>query len=542
MTVALLCLGFLAVPGHLRADADPDAEAGGGERFDVLEFRVQGNTLLDARAIETALYPLLGPGRTIADVEAARGQLEAIYKEAGYPTVYVDIPEQELAGGVVRLAVTEGRIARLRVTGSRYYANGWIREQLPEVAAGRVPRLAAFNEELATFNARSADRSVTPVIRPGPEPGTAEMELKVVDQLPLHGSVEVNNQQTISTTSNHRLAADVGYRNLWQRDHALSLGIESAVEEPDDFRNITAAYSWRPSMAATEYRLGVSLSDSATVPVAGYTIPGESKSTILRASATRVLTSVGDTGTLGQSGSLAAEYRDYDDLLLCAPVCFDAPVSYLKLAADWNGFLPGKKRTQSFGATVSLGIRGFGSEAAEIEFTRFASRTNFLIFQGRYSLEQELPGDLLLGWRLSTQLTPSTVLTKEQYSAGGNSSVRGYNENEVLGDNALLSTLELRSPNLGPGLWKAIEDLRLFGFADWAGLSLHDTLPGEDESATIGSVGLGLSLGTSVADLGLTWAYPYRDGAPRFEFSDPDANRATLKGDDRVLFYLRSGF
>lgn len=542
---AVLAVGVAVILATVPLPARAAVSGGEGEavdRFDVLEYRVQGNTRLAPRTIETAVYPLLGPGRTIADVELARQALEQLYKDAGYPTVFVDIPEQELAGGVVRLAVTEGRIARLRVTGSRYYANGWIRDQLPEVAAGRVPRLAEFNEELATFNARSSDRSVTPVIRPGQQPGTAEMELKVVDQLPLHASAEINNQQTISTTSEYRFAADLGYGNLWQRDHAISLGFETAVEEPDDYRSISAAYSWRPGMSATEFRLGLNRTDTATVPAAGFTVPGEGEATIYRASATRPLGAAGAVGSLGQVGSLALEYRDYDDKLLCAPVCFDAPLSYLKLAVDWNAFLPSDKRTQAFGATASLGIRGFGSEAAEVEFTRFASRTNFFIVQGRYSLEQELPGDLVLGWRLSGQLTPSTVVTKEQYAAGGNATVRGYNESEVLGDNGLLSSLELRSPNWGPALWKPLDELRAFGFFDWAGLSLHDTLPGEDDSASIGSVGLGIRVGTPVADLGLTWAYPYRDGAPRFPSSDPDANEATVEGDDRFLLYLRSGF
>ncbi len=510
------------------------------DRFEIVEYRVQGNTRLDGRVIEAAIYPYLGPERSLADADQARQKLEQAYKDAGFLTVYVDIPEQELTNGIVRLAVTEARIGSLRVTGSRYYANGWIRAQLPEVAAGQVPLLASFNDELAAFNARSSDRSVTPVIRPGKEPGTAEMELKVADQLPLHGSATVTNQQTIGTSYDYRVSTDLRYSNLWQRDHAVSLGYETAPQEPDQYQSLSAAYTWRPDRSLTEFRLGVSRTETATVPATGFTVPGDGRSTIVRGSASRRLG--GDSSSLGQVGALALEYRDYDDRLFCAPICVPAPLKYLKVGANWNAFLAGDKRSQTFGAGLNVGIRDAGSDSVEVEFTRFASRTNFFIVEGNYTLEQTLPGDLALALRLNTQLTPSTVLTKEQFSAGGNSSVRGYFESEILGDYGVFTSLELRSPNWGPRLWESLDELQVFGFTDVATVGLYDTLAGEDDGAQIGSVGLGLRVNTAIANLGLAWAYPYRDGAPRFSFSDPDARQATRKGDSRILLYLQSGF
>jgi hemolysin activation/secretion protein len=215
------------------------------ERFDVWEYRVRGNTLLQPAAIEQATYDHLGPGKAMQDIEAARTALEEAYRAAGLPTVLVDVPEQDIGEGIVRFQVTEGRIDRLLVTGSRYFENGWIRRQVPELAAGTVPRLPKVQSELRALNARSPDRSVTPVLRPGRRPGTVEAELKVADELPLHAAAEVNNRNTADTTES-RLNLTASYGNLWQREHALSLQYQVAPQNRDETEVWAASYALKP--------------------------------------------------------------------------------------------------------------------------------------------------------------------------------------------------------------------------------------------------------------------------------------------------------
>lgn len=61
-------------------------------KVDIAEYIVRGNTVLDARTIEKAVTPFLGPERTLKDVEGARDALLAAYQSAGYQSVYVDLP------------------------------------------------------------------------------------------------------------------------------------------------------------------------------------------------------------------------------------------------------------------------------------------------------------------------------------------------------------------------------------------------------------------------------------------------------------------
>ena len=123
-----------------------------------------------------------------------------------------------------------------------------------------------MQEELGLFNQRSADRSVTPVTRAGRKSGTVEFELQVKDRLPVHASVELDNRYTLDT-SKLRLNASLGYSNLWQRDHSLTLNYQISPDDTDQVRVLVGTYLLRPLRSRKVFAFyGVdSNSDVATV-------------------------------------------------------------------------------------------------------------------------------------------------------------------------------------------------------------------------------------------------------------------------------------
>src|SRR4051812_31074154 len=79
-------------------------------RFEISRFDVSGNTLLAQQEVEAAVAPFAGAGRDFGDVQRALEALEAVYHKKGYNVVTVQLPEQELNGGVVRLIVIQSKI------------------------------------------------------------------------------------------------------------------------------------------------------------------------------------------------------------------------------------------------------------------------------------------------------------------------------------------------------------------------------------------------------------------------------------------------
>ena len=82
---------------------------------------------------------------------------------------------------------------------------------------------------------------MTPVLRPGKTPGTVEVDLKVKDELPLHGSLELNDRYS-TDTSRLRLSAMLRYDNLWQKEHSFSLQYQTAPEKPGEVKVWSGTY------------------------------------------------------------------------------------------------------------------------------------------------------------------------------------------------------------------------------------------------------------------------------------------------------------
>ena len=208
--------------------------------FDVEAYDVDGAKLLPELDIEKAVYPYLGPGRTRDDVEHARAALEKIYHDRGYQSVVVEVPAQTVSDAVIRLHVVEAPVGRLRVTGSRYFSPDFVKAETPALKEGAVPNFNEAQKQLADVN-RLSDRRVTPLLRAGEAPGTVDVDLKVSDTLPLHGSVELNNDHSQGTDP-LRLTATAHYDNLWQLGHSVSFTYSVAPTNPGNSQIYAGSY------------------------------------------------------------------------------------------------------------------------------------------------------------------------------------------------------------------------------------------------------------------------------------------------------------
>ncbi len=200
------------------ASAPPSPTAPAPAKFMIAAIDVSGVSILPAEMLERVIYPFLGPDRTSDDVEAARKALQDAYSAQGYESVsgrYPRLqPAQTFAEGVVQLKVTEAAVGNVKVTGSKHHSSELVREQLASIEAGKPLNLKTLQADLADAN-RYPDRQVSPSFLPGKEPGTIDVDLKVKDSLPFHGSIEINNDHSPSTRP-LRLIGSVRYTDLWR--------------------------------------------------------------------------------------------------------------------------------------------------------------------------------------------------------------------------------------------------------------------------------------------------------------------------------------
>ncbi|WMJ69391.1 ShlB/FhaC/HecB family hemolysin secretion/activation protein [Stenotrophomonas sp. 24(2023)] len=477
------------------------------------EYIVRGNSLLDARQIERAVEPYLGPGRTLADVEQARDAVNALYQKAGYQSVYVELPEQQVSAGVVLLKVQQTPIGRLRVVGATYDSPARIREQVPSLAEGKVPDFDRAQQELTALN-QGGRRQVMPLVREGALPGTMDVDLQVDDRSPWRASAALNNDHS-ADTEKLRLSASLSHENLWQRGHSATIGVFLAPEDTQQAKVFSASYS--APFAGTPWSVEASgyVSDSRVLNAGGQGGAGTGTNVIGDGHSIGIKLNYRLPGSAAwwRQLSLGVDFKDTKEDTQIGNDSLRTPLKYAPLTLGFAGVRQGDHDQTSITASVVAGTRrllGYGSDGDAFFQKRYWADPSFMAFKADVSNTHTFDSDWQWHVRGAVQVTDAPLVSAEQFAAGGMYTVRGYLSAEAIGDYGGLANLEWRTPAWS--LWSG-SDLRLYTFADAAYLRLRRPLPEQASKYNLASLGIGaqLRLGEHL-QLRLDYAWPYSDG------------------------------
>ncbi|QNH19529.1 hemolysin secretion/activation protein ShlB/FhaC/HecB [Xanthomonas sp. GW] len=530
---AALGMAVCGVPCAFAADA-PTA------RFDVMAYQVVGNSELSATEIERAVYPFLGPQRSEADVEAARAALQTLYAGKGLATVAVSIPEQDAGNGLVTLQVSEQRIGRLRVNGAAYFSPDAVERGAPSLKEGGVPNFNDVQRDIVALN-QLPDRRVTPDIKPGVGPNTLDVDLNVDDNLPLHGSLELNNRSSANTTD-LRLNATVRYDNLWQRGHSFSLSMQTAPQRTSDAKVFSASYMARMADSPWSLLAYAVRSDSDVAVIGDFNVIGNG--TLAGVRAIRTLPA---RAGFFHSLSLGVDYKDFEEKSNFGASVDSSPIKYYPLNFAYNADWTGARTHSSFGATFTAnpGGLGFGadrcgntqcnpSQPGSFDYKRYNARPNFAHLRLEGSHTRTLGEDFQLFGRAQTQLSAEPLISNEEMSIGGLDTVRGYKESQALGDYGVTAQLELRSPSFAGWFGSSAQQARARAFVDGGYVRIHQPLPEQTPSETLISVGIGATAQVFEHING-----SFDIAAP---LSRPGGDKAPKQDDVNVLFRLWGEF
>lgn len=495
-------------------------------RFDIWEFQVEGNTVLDDKLVERSVYWFMGKSKTVDDVDAASVALQTLYKDNGYPTVLVDIPQQDVSSGIVRLKVIEGKVDRLRISGSRYFSLAKIRETVPSLAVGEVPHLPTVQEQLQNLNASNKDLKVTPIFRPGRQPGTVSVELRVKDHHPVHASLEFNGRNSFGTTRT-RLIANVSYANLWLKNHDASLTYQTSPQDTEEVRVLVGSYLMPIGIDHSD-RLAIYAvrSDSETGVASGGALSVVGKGNILGARYVKPLK--GESRYI-HSIVFGFDFKDFDESVgLDDGSSLVTPIDYSMFSIDYNATSISDSNLLTFSGGVKFAPRAVGNDPEEFENKRFQANPNFSILNLRFSNEYRFDNGMKLIGVLAGQYSGQPLISNEQFSAGGAESVRGYYESQVLADDAVRASIEYQTMNFDYFLKKGFAAAHLRVFYDVAGTKIYEALPDTDVSQQLSGTGIGMQLSTRENfDLVLDIGAPLKD------------NGEVESGDVRAHFSIR---
>jgi len=500
VVVAPLAQAPAAAPPKPAASQPADIPA--TPRFDIESFAVEGNTLLPAEAIAEAVRPYTGARKDFGDVQRALEAVQLAYQNAGYGTVQVLLPEQELDRGVVRLRVIEIKLGKVTIEGNQFFDADNIRRSFPSLVEGTTPNSRRIAANARVANENPAKQS-TVVLRAGANENEVDATVRVTDEKFWRGSVSLDNTGSPST-GDYRLGFGFQHANMFNLDHSLTM---QYVLSPSG--SITSDYS-NVKIFGAGYRVPVYRHGDSMDFIVGYSDVGNA--------------TVQNLFNLGGSGTIfSARYN----FMLARPSWADDYEHRVSIAQDYKAF---SNQVTTIGSTQNLvpdvtvypasiayagtwrasdaelnilgafsrNMVGHGPDANEDNFNGpngarpGVGTVHYQIFRYNVTYVKAFATDVQVRFNLNGQYTADALVPGEQYGIGGWDSVRGMLERELANDRGQRFTMELYSPDVAPFLKLEGVRLRFLAFMDAAKVRRNHALPGEQVRESASSYGFGL--------------------------------------------------
>lgn len=503
----LVSATLLTGAGALAQDAVP--------RFDVVRYEVEGNTLLAAEQLSEATRRFVGKKRDFGDVQRALEALENAYRDAGFTTVQVTLPEQELNRGVVTLRVIEGRIAKITITGNQHFSSENIRASLPSLQEGQPPRTEDLGASLRAAN-ENASKQTQLVLRAGEKEGEIEAAVTVKDESPLKYFAMLDNTGN-EETGFSRVSLGFQHNNVGDRDHVFTLRHTTSMEKADKVVILGAGYH------LPLYGLGDSIDvfagysnvNSGTVANL-FSVTGSG-----RLSGIRYNHFLPRVGTMQQKFVYGIDHREYNNRTLPlaggasvtpdyvvqpASIAYEGQWTLPRMEAtftlSWIGNLAGTVtcRSESGGNTCANAPRpGFPGDSAVgqskgYDQVRRGARQAYSLYRFGGSYSRQFENDWQIRLLVAAQHTNEVLVPAEQFGIGGTGSVRGFGERVIAADRGIASTIELYTSDFGGAVGENAS-LRGVFFFDSGRVWRNRPLVGESPGVGIAGIGLGIRLG-----------------------------------------------
>jgi hemolysin activation/secretion protein len=475
--------------GSVLAFAVSAAWADDEVRFQISRFDVSGNILLSAAEVQAVLKPFTGPGRDFGDVQRALEALEELYHARGYNVITVQLPEQELNGGVVRLNVIQPRLSRVTVSGNRYFSEQNIRAGLPTLQPGRTPNLPEVSANLRLVNENPAKKVKLNLADAGDaNSDDLEARVEVIDERPWKAMLSVDNTGTEATGETHA-GVMLQHANLWGRDHVGSLQYITTAERPDRVAVWSAGYHIPLYSLGDSIDLFASYSnvDSGRVAAGIFDLAVSGKGAVYGGRYTHAL---GKRGNLESRLVYGVDYKAYKNNVMFGGQNFGNDVTVHPVSIGWAGNATMADGEANFALTALQNIAG-GSRGGPRDFAavRAGAKAGYTMLRFSAAISNAIGGDWQTRVLLNGQATGDALVPGEQFGAGGSTTVRGFGERDLATDSGVVANFELYTPNL---CTRAFWQCRLLGFYDSAWGERNHILQGELRRTEISSVGLGL--------------------------------------------------
>lgn len=405
-----------------------------GVRVFVRRFIVTGNTVFGADTLLALVADMSNREMSFVDLQQVVARVTRYYREHGYVLARAYLPRQDIDGGVVRIAVVEGKYGKIVLENHARMHDGVVRQPLGNLREGEPIRGDDLERSLLLLNELpGADAHGT--LRAGGIPGTTDLVVDVKKAPLATGALEFDNFGDPST-GRYRVSGNANFNSLLGLADQLSVrGLVSNERQ----RYYRLAFQVPVGPAST--RVGVAYSDMR------YRVGGALESLDYYGSATAQSVFVSQPLLRRLNASVTAQVQ-YETS---------------RLQENYGSFMiHGDKRVGLWSLGVSGNVQddwlGGGQSGFSVMFGVGRLRSNDALGTDRFTHAagtfsklsisalrvQSLGRRFQLYAQFSAQLASRNLDSSQQFSLGGPYAVRAYALSAGSGDQGWQATTELR--------------------------------------------------------------------------------------------------
>ncbi|MEM8675846.1 MAG: ShlB/FhaC/HecB family hemolysin secretion/activation protein [Cyanobacteria bacterium P01_G01_bin.67] len=458
--------------------------------FEVKEFKLEGNTVLDEAAVAVVFQKYRDRSLSFADLLELETELTKLYTDNGYINSGVVIPSQNVNQGVITLQAIEGQIDTINVNVDGRLRENYIRSRLRRGAKSPL-NIAELQEALQLLQLNPLVESLNAELSVGRSRDRWLLDVDVNQENAFDPVLFVNNSRTPSVGSFQR-GLELNHNNVLGFADRFSFVFKD-TDGSDDFD-----FSYNFPVNSLDGTVGLRYrfinSDIIEGDFDDLDIESETDEIELTLRQPILLSASAESTqevALGfefsrQTNEVTLEDIPFPPLSPGADDEGETKISALRFFQDWT------KRTRSSvlaaRSQVSVGVDIFDATVNEGEPDGI-----FVAWRGQVQWLKQLQSssniNLLL--RSDIQVSGDDLVPLETFSVGGIQSVRGYRQDVLLGDSGIFASAEVRIPFYR---WNdnrnSISAVPFFDFGTaWSNSDARD--PEED---TLASLGIGLRL------------------------------------------------
>ncbi len=491
----------------------------GGATVTLKSISISGNSLYDEATLKAILGDVVGKSFDLAGLKGLASQITQYYRNSGFPFARDFVPAQPITDGALKLEVVEGKYGKVAATGDESL-NARAQDYLVPLQAGDVIESKRLERATLILDDLPGIRT-TPIIRPGQEVGTGDLNVKVERDGRFGGEVGLDN-------FGNRYTGILRARASVHIDSPFTLGDQitaSGLYTEEDMWQGSIGYSLPLGSSGLRGNAGYSHTY--------YELGKEFKN--LDAHGTAKTTSAGLTYPIIRSQkanlSIAATYqhKHLNDQQDVANTSDSKSSDSLPLTLNFD------LRDGFGGGGITYGSVSWTHGSLDLDRTLKAADRTTAKTDGSYdkfnldmARVQALPAKFTLFGRVSAQWAADNLDSSEGFGLGGASGVRAYPSGEGYGDEGVLAQVEVRyTAALANGT-----TFSPFAFYDYGHVRInHDTWAAGENHRTISGAGLGLRAGYKDfnADASVAW---------RTQGGDPQSDSKH----DTPMFWVNAGW